>query len=608
MKYHSSLLILHDATSARTARRVVQRALGLARKVEIVDFSGFAEQPRDRKSVKLLNISNYQSQAVDAVREDIARFEAGQMMPNEVFGNSKVSEVNFAHDYWKYLIQARAVSILIGEKQANPSLGVLFGNPMFAEALRGAYEGKVSFGYVHRFLFLIYSQKIRLIHLLSFGWNLSTGIFAATWLARKARQEELPAKTDYLFLSAFSSFVAGPKGYFDRIMGEPGEDLDVTRLVSLLHKNSDRLASPLEAIRSFKSPIACRRVFFLERWLSIADIFASYFGPLGVSQKVIRRFHKSLGLDFNHRALRSQLRYVDAPKQRLLSRTVARAVDAFPGVSHSVVSVFELVEGRAVVSELRRAGLAVSGLQHGAATEMHYLRQVEGLKLARAINPFSVPSAFIVEGVAVASRLEEELGIPATVIGAMRISLPEEPRMSRPSRPGEVLVLLDMHNWETVLAALVKVAVLSPNIRINIKAHPRKFSAVKSRISHPRVPSNMRFISEVSLPQVVSQLRPSLVLVGQTGASIEIALLGCPMAMIGFGTGFRTNPLDGAFVARSLYVSATAESLAEAISAVPEHGEATVLQEFRIEARKLVTFWGDGAVMEFRKYLENSGI
>lgn len=608
MKYHSSLLILHDATSARTARRVVQRALGLARKVEIVDFSGFAEQPRDRKSVKLLNISTYQSQAVDAVREEIARLEAGQMMPNEVFGNSKVSEVNFAHDYWKYLIQARAVSILIGEKQASPSLGVLFGNPMFAEALRGAYEGKVSFGYVHRFLFLIYSQKIRLIHLLSLGWNLSMGIFAATWLARKARQEELPAKTDYLFLSPFSSFDAGPTGYFDRIMGEPGEDLYVTRLVTLLHKNSDRLASPLEAIRSFKSPIACRRVFFLERWLSIADIFASYFAPLGVSQKVIRRFHKSLGLDFNHRALWSQLRFVDAPKQRLLSRTVARAVDAFPGVSHSVVSVFELVEGRAMVSALRQAGLTVSGMQHGALTEMHYLREVEGLKLARAINPFSVPTALIVEGDAVAARLEEELGIPAKVVGAMRIRLPDKPRKNRPPRPGEVLVLLDMHNWESVLVALVKVAALLPNIQINIKPHPRKFSAVKSRISRRRIPSNMRFMSEVSLPKLVAQLCPSLVLVGQTGASVEMAILGCRMAMINFGSGFQTNPLDGAFAARDLYVDATAKSVTNAINAVHEPGGDTLLEDFRIEARKLVAFWGGNAVMKFREYLVTDAV
>jgi hypothetical protein len=369
----------------------------------------------------------------------------------------------------------------------------------------------------------------------------------------KARALPRPARAEVLGYATYpATWAIGPQSAVYRYFGPHLPDLvrGFAVLATVSRMQIRRLRPVPDILRSLDQlpPKGHEgRLAVIESFGTWRDILACYCDP-----RPAWRFRRAVGRaagragEFGRLYADSVIQSAinDLPRSQYLARTVARTVKAM-GASVVVAPTYELAEGRAVALGAHAAGARVVGIQQGSQTACHLWRTAHSLAaIGSATGDHSAtPDLLLAESeLDAAAFTAAGLACPVAVIGAMRIEAPQGPPREHPSSAA-IVVLGELHA-PALLPLRCLTMVGDSGVRVIVRPHPLIAELTRTMVSAASPGSAVEWSDMTrTLAEELDRHHPLAVIVGVTGAAIEVALAGWPVAILPSAASPLANPL-----------------------------------------------------------------
>lgn len=456
------------------------------------------------------------------------------------------TELNFSSSIWKCYVWATAIREWCDQNPGVRTIVTCGVDRNLVQVLRATSREDI-----------VVRDTATLLHRLYFGAK-ARGRLYWCWLSNFAKElfcfvaaklRKRPRGLNEPHLSSLSVFINGSmrsgrlegERFFGGLLNEPESNWVV--LSSPVHQNSQRLRSFAGTLTSMRRASSAR--FLLAQSFARArDILTSYLGPRpDVSWSLIDDFLAGLGLHSFLPEVKRQFFFVDAPKQVALVKCLSRAHNELSTRS-MVIPVFELVEGRAAVQSGHRGNVPAFGMQHGQSGPWGLWRFVNAQAALRKSESEASPKKILVEGEVYGHLLKIRGYEEVQVVGAPRIrSLPPVFRAAELTAKSPVLFLLDLHHWRNALQMTISIFSAQPKRDVVVRAHPKTQGHVENFVRNQGRGAAFSVCSASSLPHSMERLRPSQIIVTDTGATVEVGLAGWPVTLLRRPNSVLNSPL-----------------------------------------------------------------
>jgi len=398
------------------------------------------------------------------------------------------------------------------------------------------------------------------------GWAENLGSDLAAW--RLTRGQRRGHRADWLIYAHCGSNWREAGGrYSYRYSAGVAQALAETDqrgayLVPLARRNARSLKRPAIIAADWKMLGRAETdlpVIPVEAFGRLGQLLASYFSPAGI-WRWFRRWRsltrrKTLawrGADMSS-ALAQEIVFApwrDWPALVYLEKCLANAFKVVRA-EYLLVQGFEFVEGRAAVRAAAKAGVKTAGFEHGCAGVAESWRSIiaPAIMAGGGVHQAACAPDIIGYESAAGAMLLTAQGFPperTRVFGAARLNWAKQsPTVKEPSPT--VMILGDLHRPEAIFSWVLD-HLSAPGLRFIFRPHPLVYDQTRIWLVDRLGAEGEGMMSpwQASLEDELDRHRPACVLVGLSGAAIDVVRAGTPVVIIRSNWLPDYNPLTAA--------------------------------------------------------------
>jgi len=448
------------------------------------------------------------------------------------FWLTSLSECNFARSNIINLYKYKISLDFLTTKNVNLILSLKnFNIYSFNDIYRSKHFIKIffKFSYIKTILFCIYS----------FFNSFVSDLFA---LILTLRSNQPTYNADTLYYNTYSkNFVHTESNFHSRFVST---NCSLQYLLSITRKNSCRLKCLKEIYSDYNLLKSCKKKFFIiESYGSFYILISSYFSFYNLIHyfSYLIKFFSNDNLTSYKINIKPFLTadaittgFVDIPKNLYLMNCIKRLPSS---IKTLILPVFELSEGRAIVSGCKVRNINVIGHEHSSGGPAHLWRTVVPLEVISKHsrdNKFFLPNKIFCEGTTSISNYSNSgsLKLKLINIGAPRIQTPSKVyQFTENIRP--LVIIGEMHNP----AFMIKTILCSLSFYckpIIIRPHPSSIEYLNKHLKSIICKMDNVFVDDnyLSLNDFIQKHNPLLFFCGSSGAAVDILINQFPVVLI----------------------------------------------------------------------------
>tara|TARA_A100001015_G_scaffold269287_1_gene320856 strand:- start:1223 stop:2866 length:1644 start_codon:yes stop_codon:yes gene_type:complete len=306
-------------------------------------------------------------------------------------------------------------------------------------------------------------------------------------------------------------------------------------ILSLLRQNSSRLYSSLSAFKELKKIKNKNKILYIEKQGSYLDILNSYFSTISFDNAKLKSLFKKNQLEYAYNFFIINLTWIDYPKNSYLETCVDNFLKKNKKITKILIPLFEFTEGKMVLSKFNKNNINTVGLQQGAIGQSHKWRFIFATKVFKEFNKLFFPNKlFVISNIE--KKLFSQLNIKnIKYIGSLRSQ--DIKYKFKNNKKTNVLILLDMHNWKSMLNSIHLYIKEIPNSKILIRPHPS--------ISNINLVNytNLEIDRNLSISKTLKLYMPDIIIAGDTGLVLDFSAAGFSILLIETNNYFSLSPL-----------------------------------------------------------------
>tara|TARA_Y200000002_G_scaffold372174_1_gene369668 strand:+ start:1799 stop:3613 length:1815 start_codon:yes stop_codon:yes gene_type:complete len=306
-------------------------------------------------------------------------------------------------------------------------------------------------------------------------------------------------------------------------------------ILSLLRQNSSRLYSSFSALRELKSLKNKKKILYIERYGFYKDLLKSYFSRNTLHDHKIKTLFKNNHLDFAYNFFILDLAWVDYPKNKYLESCTENFLKSNKKIKKILIPLFEHTEGKMILSKFNNSNINTIGLQQGAIGQSHKWRFIYATKVFKEFNNLFCPTKIFVIG-----KLEKELFSKLDIENTKNIGSLRSHRLKsklRNNKKINILILLDMHNWKSMISSINLHLRTIPNSNILIRPHPSILNIEDVNKYNIEIDKNPHISRTLKL------YTPNIIIAGDTGMVLDFCAGGFNILLIETNNYFSLSPL-----------------------------------------------------------------
>ena len=500
-------------------------------KIFLLDIYGnYNKSKFIHKNLQVISTDSFYNEIINNTPNEIIKIFNKINLPDIKFSESKITEMNFADDFWINFVQYKIIKNIINFYHIS-TLNIISDNYFTKLKILKAFDKLNIFDNILYILIKhLYKYKYKFSFLKIYLSNFLKELIVFFLFKKKKN-----FKSSNIINTYITNWIIDNDTSYYRLTGNLKEEIfndnNLNYMTSILRSNKITHSKYKLISNFYKNFKYDDRILIIENYLKLKDIFYSYLNIKLFNDRYFKKlnehFNDYLTIDL-YKSINSYY-LVEIPKNLTFKRAYQNYFSINKKIKKVIIPIFELTNGRILTKIANNCNIKTYGMQQGSLGLFHKWRFFYNIYFQYLLDHKNIPKNILLEG-KIAKEWFNEFNILNTeIIGAPRVV--KKIVNFKKSHSNKYLIVLDMHNNDIYLNLIEELIKKYNDKLFIIRPHPSKLNILKSYFSKHET-KNIKIDTNSDVNITLNLFNPSLILFSQSGYITEFMLSNWPCAVL----------------------------------------------------------------------------